>query len=477
MRGGNEDKAGLSLRYGDTVGEDKHLRGHLKLRKTDEQLAAANGAGANDKWEAAQGGFRFDSFLSGGDEVRVQGDFYRSQSDQDVLIPSVPPLVVQDQVQAEGWNLAGKWQQELNDGSTLELSSYLDFTSRDEGSLGQDHLTFDIDFQHDLADIGMHSLIWGLGYRRVDDSFRNSATLAMIPSSDSFNLFSGFIQDEMALTPEVRFTLGSKVEHNEFTGVEVQPNARMAWIPNDRHMVWGAISRAVRTPSRFEDSASLTVAMLPGAPPTPIRLLGNPALKSEELLAYEAGYRYTVQNLSIDLAVFLNEYENLVAQDFSTPPTLMFINGLTGQSHGVEAAIDWRPRNWWRWQLAYTYQDVDLKPTSLVPDTRTLAAGEGSMPRHQLSVRSSTDLSESVQLDVWGRYVGKLATSNSANLLPVPSYTTLDIRLGWQVSKDIEFSVVGQNLLEPSHLEFVQESFLAPTEIQRGVFGQLKISF
>jgi len=474
---GNEDKAGLSLRYGDAVGPDGDLRGHLKLRRTDEQLNQAAGTGANDEWEAAHGGLRFDGFLTNGDTLSVHGDFYRSESDQEFDLGSVTPVPVPDQVKADGWNLAGKWHRDLEDGGAVEVSAYVDFNSREEFAVGQEHLTLDIDFQHDLADVGRHNVIWGLGYRRIADDFRTPALFTALPASNELDLFSGFVQDEITLASDVRLTLGTKVEHNEFTGLEFQPNVRFSWVPNDQQMVWAAISRAVRTPSRVEEQGVLATGVLPTLPPTLLLLNGNPNLEAEELVAYEAGYRYTVENLSVDIAVYFNEYEELIGTDFTGVTSLLFENVLSGQSYGLEMSIDWRPSAWWRWQLAYTYQDIDLKATLVPPDLGRLAAGEGSVPSHQLSVRSSTDLTDALQLDVWGRYVGKLEASNYFDQAPVSSYTSLDVRLSWQATKDLELSLVGQNLLNSSHSEFVQGAFFQPTEIERSVFGQLKLTF
>src|SRR5207245_502127 len=97
----------------------------------------------------------------------------------------------------------------------------------------------------------------------------------------SRQLFGGFVQDEIALVKDrLRLTLGTKIEHNDYTGFEIEPSGHLAWTPTPRQTVWGAISRAVRTPSRIDREF-----FVPGNPP--FLLAGGTDFVSEKLLAYE----------------------------------------------------------------------------------------------------------------------------------------------------------------------------------------------
>jgi len=472
---GSEEHGDASIRYGRQLGDAGHIRGFLKYNKRDELQDLASGNGAGDAWEALRGGFRLDQILANGAEWTLQGDLYRADAHENVTISGV--AVMPDVVESSGWNLLSRWAKQVGDDAHASLQVYYDYNDRDEILLGQTHGTLDIDFQYQFRPHQRHELIWGLGYHRIDDDFRNTLYVAGYPDSRSSQLFSGFVQDEITLVPEqVRLTLGSKFEHNDYTGFEVQPNARLLWTPSDQHSLWGAVSRAVRTPARLESEGQILAQVLPG--PTSVYIFGNPSMQSETLIAYEAGYRFSAtKDFSLDVATFYNRYDKLRSNDVSGFPALAFANELRGDSYGLEVAADWHPRDWWRLQLGYTYQEFDLEATGLVPDTLSVAAGEGSTPQHQVSLRSGMDLARNWELDLWARYVGELSASNAVTAAPVDAYTTLDARLAWHPSKDVELSLVGQNLLSPSHLEFIQESYIAPTEVQRSFYGQVRVAF
>ena len=82
------------------------------------------------------------------------------------------------------------------------------------------------------------------------------------------------------------------------------------------------------------------------------------------------------------------------------------------------------------------------------------------------------DLPQHLSLDCSVRYVDSLPA------LQIGSYVTLDARLGWRPKKNLEFAVVGQNLLQEQHAEF-SPSFIATqrAEIERGVYGKVTWHF
>ncbi len=186
--------------------------------------------------------------------------------------------------------MLGRWQQRVSETNTWTLQAYFDVTERDELYIGQTHHTADIDFQHHFQLAEHHDLVWGLGYRKISDEFNNSYMIALLPDERTSELFSGFIQDEIKLLEDrVRFTLGAKVEHNDYTGVEIQPSARLLWKMNADNNLWTSVSRAVRTPSQVEDNGSTVIEPLPIPPYPKIPILGNPEVEPEEVMAYEAG--------------------------------------------------------------------------------------------------------------------------------------------------------------------------------------------
>jgi iron complex outermembrane receptor protein len=296
-------------------------------------------------------------------------------------------------------------------------------------------------------------------------------------------LFSAFVQDEFKLIPDrLSLTAGAKVEHNDFTGLEFQPSVRATFKPTHDQTVWAAVSRAVRTPAVSEDNPSVTVVV--GAPfPGPggglflPTLVGNPALKSEVLWAYELGYRIQpTKRVSVDVAVFYNAYDQMIALNNAAPPTLVpgvpigaaqipWTNAQTGHTYGGEAALTVSPVDHWRLTASYSLVRV------AIPGNRFLI----SAPERQAILRSSYDFSPQVSLDTQLRYVDGLVGDPSLGpLFPTtPAYTEADVRLSWRPTPRCELSLVGQNLFAAQHPEPTTHSSGAiPSEAPRGFYAK-----
>ena len=246
--------------------------------------------------------------------------------------------------------------------------------------------------------------------------------------------------------------MGTKVEHNAWTGFEVQPSARLAWVPNERRTLWAAVSRAVRTPTRLDEE--LVFYDVEGRP----FLTGSHDFKPEALLAYEIGYRLQPRTgVQIDLATFYNVYNDLRTVEQLPGGTQVLANRLNAETWGAELRASWQAAPWWRLHAAYAYFDKQL---SLDPGSTALSGGrnEGNDPRSRLVLRSLIDLPGGFELDGTARYVARLPSP------VVPAYTELDLRLGWNASDRLEVSLVGQNLLHARHPEFG-----APSPLRREV--------
>jgi iron complex outermembrane receptor protein len=287
--------------------------------------------------------------------------------------------------------------------------------------------------------------------------------LAFLPPHVRRKWFTGFVQDEIALAPDrLHLTLGTKVEHNDYTGYEVQPSGRVSWTPARGGALWAAVSRAVRAPSRIDREL-----FAPGQPPYFIE--GNPNFRSENLLAYELGYRVQAQDrLRVSLATFYHRYDHLRSVEMVNPPApfpIILANGLKGKSYGAELAADYQVTNAWRLRGGYTEMRVRTEPTPGSTDT-TRASSD---PDRQASLQSSLDLPGQWKLDADARYVGEIKNQG------VPAYGELDLRLAWQPAAALELSVVGQNLLHRRHVEFGAPA--TRHEIQRGVYGRVEWQF
>ncbi len=493
---GSPENTIVGVRYSGALGDDARYRLYGKYLKQDG-LLDRQGRDAEDDWRLGSGGFRLDWAPSGRDSVSLQGGLYDGAMRQNLTVPSFAPPYAQlerDEAAMSGGHLQGRWERALSDTSRLSLQMFYQNQQRRDAITEFDVDTFDFDLQHTFALGERNALIWGLGYRHYRDDYRQTTLASMNPSQLDYGLFSAFVQDQISLVPrELELTLGARLERNDFTGWEFQPNARLLWTPHPRHRLWGAVSRAVRTPSRAEDGMTLDLVTYRAPPlnfPVLLVLRGDAAFDSETLTAYELGYRVLPsERLSLDIAAFYNDYDDLraasIRPDLATVvdgnlqiPSL-FANALQGRTHGVELAANWRAADRWRLQLAYSFLRVSVENKPGISGTFAFLETT-AQPRHQVSLLSSVDLRDDLEFDLWLRYTDELPARNFGSLGSTPAvadYFSLNARLGWRPRKDLELSLVGTNLLGPTHFEFIQETYPFPEQVERNVYGQVKWSF
>jgi len=457
---GTEDRGGLAARYGGRWGEDTAYRVYAKGFER-EASTTLTGQDANDAWRSGQVGFRVDSRLSAEEQFTVQGDMHWDVAgDLAALYRLSPPYGFQlhDDWTMREYNLLTRYRRRTGTtDNTLQLY-YSDSFKGTDADVKFDVRTFDLDWQQQLLSTGRHDWLWGLGYRWLQHSYNGEPYAMLQPEKTDWQLFSGFAQDEIELTPQWFLTLGAKLEHNDTTGWEFQPSARLLWSLAPTESLWAATSRAVRTPSRAEMGIIANYQVFPplspgnpGELPMQVRFFGDPAIESETVIAYEAGWRRQWDNqLSTDLALFWNDYDQLRSVtpgapflEFAPIPHLVLPftlnNTLSGHTYGLEMAVDWRPHKNWRLQGSYSYLRMSIDDSG---------STEGSSPRHQFSLLSSLTLSPRAELSTWLRLVDELPA------LGIPAYTSLDARLAWSPLPDLTFSLVGQNLLDDRHPEF-----------------------
>jgi iron complex outermembrane receptor protein len=484
VEGGTEERTAEGAQYGGKIGENVFYRAYTKYSDWAPALGAT-GTNASDGWHTVRGGFRMDSTPTRVDSLTVQGDLYRTNYGETLTVPTLTAPysnTFPNDGNYSGGNILGHWNHAFSRSST-SLQMYYDNTRTVDNSVFTDHeAVYDIDFQHDLHIGESHELVWGLGYRSIQDSNSSSATVSLQPNHSGLNQFSAFVQDEVSLFDRrLRVTLGSKFEHNDFTGFEVEPNVRFVGIVSKNQSVWAAISRAVRTPALTEEGLRLNEAVVPPgtAPfnsPLPVveAIFGSKQFKSEDLLAYELGYRVQATNtFSADIATFYNSYTNLRSAEPGTPfvdanplPTDVVVpftasNKMSGGTYGAELFTDWKVLPKWRLMGSYSYLQMNIRknPDSLDP---TPDNPDGASPRHQWYVRSSLDLPKHLEQDVTLRYIDRLPSLN------IPSYYSLDANLGWRPISNLALSVGGQNLLNHQHVEFIPEFInTMPTMVKR----------
>ena len=450
---GDEETGYGGLRYGGRIGKDTYYRAYV-MHQSRDSLSLSRGGDAEDETSFTQGGFRIDSQLTPDDALTIQGDGYAGSFGQ---------LDMPDG-DADGGNVIARWARQLSVDSSLSLQAYYDRTHRLIPNVFEEHRnTFDIELEGRTL-LGRHDIVYGAEYRASADEIGNlGPSLAFVPDSDTEHLISAYVQDEWHLVPQ-RFSViaGSKFEYNTFSGFEIQPSGRFLWNPAKEQTVWGAISRAVRTPTRIDQDL---FAPNPRRRNEPI-LLGNPDFESEELVAYELGYRVQPSPmLSFDLSAFYNFYDNLRSIEPAGPRRqLIFRNLVEGETYGATLALRWRATEWWTLDGKVTGLHVDLHrgPGSL--DSAN-GASEGNDPDNMFVLRSEMNLPCHLQLDAVLRYVGDLPHPAT------PGYLTCDLRLAWSPRENLELGIVGRNLFDESHPEFAGT---ITREVQRSVFATIQ---
>jgi iron complex outermembrane receptor protein len=480
---GDMERSGLTARYGGAVGGSGHWRiyGRAFDRAAQETLS---GADDNSDWQALRGGFRVDLAPTGRDDLTVQGDIYHSETGQLRVAPSLSEPFAslrQEEITAEGGNLLARWVHEMDSDARLTAQAYLDITRRAQELLEDRRTTFDFDVQYEFPNMGAHDLVAGVRYRHTSDDITETEVITSADDTHRTQLFSAFVQDQIALSPAWRLTVGSKFDDNDYTGGEVQPSARLQWM-GDEQMAWGAVSRAVRSPSDLERQFNfLFAAGPPTSPltvPITVELQASPGFDSEEVVAYELGYRRQwTPALAMDVALFHNAYDGLSTltpqpSEFGFDPLrfifvpLRITNSTSARTQGVEVLFDWRARENLGVTASYSFLDMDLDgpPEPLAVDSEQ---AEGQSPRNQASLRVRWDANERMAVDGTLYYVDNLPA------YAIEAYTRLDLRFALRLTEEVQLEVVGQNLFDDSHREFGAAADANAAEIQRSVFGRL----
>lgn len=522
---GSEQTADYLAQYGGTIAGGPTYRafGHYS---SFGNLQMPQGISGNDGWLMRHGGFRADWNRSSKDSFMAEGDLFQTDGGQTSLdlfdgVVGTRPLKLTN----AGGSILGIWTHRYSERSDSALQVYDNYYSRQDTGVSEKLNTVDFDFKNHNVLGSRNDLVWGTGYRYTSDQLGNPASIlntqallgfsiGFVPAAKSYSLFSAFVQDQIEVNENLSFTVGSKFEHNAFTGFQYEPSVRVAWTPTGTQTVWAAGSMAIRQPSRLDTSIDVSFAPVPVAPGLLLnaQTLGNPGIRAETLRDYEAGYRIAPdRHVLLDFAGFYNFYSDLKSSALADPTfwsspagaiislPLRYGNALKAQDYGAEAAVTWNVAA--RWKLAGSYSWLKMNIYDLPAPAPAAPAGggmltqlfeapavqsllnafagytnsngslAGSSPRHQFSVQSYLDLTRKLSFDNTLSFVDRLPAQN------VPAYTRLDSRIGWKFREHISLSLVGQNLLSPHHLEFGNAEQAIATETDRSIFGKVSWSF
>jgi iron complex outermembrane recepter protein len=462
--GGNEEQGFANFRYG---GGDKQF-GYRIYGKAFTRSPEIHSDGRNfDDWRAAQTGMRMDWTNRHQDTFTVQGDLYDEEAGERVQATSYTQpysQIIDGNALLSGGNIMGRWARVLSDGNDIQIQTYYDRTNRHEPNFGENRNTFDVDFLQRLRLPARQQISWGLGARvgPVHD-IEVVSGLTFLPSDRTDYLLTGFLQDDIGLIEQrLTLTLGTKVLRTNFTDVSLEPSARLLWTPTQQDTLWAAFTHGLRTPSDAEENFDLSgfIGTAPNGTPIFARFNANPSFAAEQLNGYELGYRRLLgRKIYLDIATFYNHYHDLFDEEIAGPIApeatpapahlllpAQFRNGLRGATEGGEIAPEWRPTTFWRLRGSYSYLHMNLGKAPGSGDIGTAPTIEGSSPGHEVTVQSSIDIRKSFQFDLAYRFISALPGQL------VPSYSTGDARLAWRRGQ-VELSLVGRNLLQPSHFE------------------------
>ena len=514
---GSEEKAFGAYRYGGTLGDDGYYRAFFKTF-TRDGLANSDGTDANDDWKINRAGLRADWRTEKGAEASLLGELYDGTTRPPLSLFNYQGTFEKDTVthlsrDQQGGHLIGNYQQYFSDGSNVALKGYYDRYENYDYRVTEKRDVADVEFQHQLMPWKDHNIIWGLGYRLTKYNLSDMNNITMAENRRTDELYSAFIQDHITISPQWSVSLSSRFEHNDFTGYEIQPNAKVTWKAAENRTFWGSLSRAVKTPSISETSVTTRGInffsdvgslgdLFPPDTTYMMSISGNENLNSEELTAFELGYRELFNNnLKVDITTFYHQYKDILAyvagdsclsgttdisvssSDFVTcrvnpPPSggsavefpTKLVNGLNAKTYGLEAIVDWQAKDWWKLQASFSTLQVDgtsQHDDSYLKENETLI--EELSANNAANLRSSMNLPNQWYLDFWVRYMDNLRSARVSN------YTALDFRVAKKFDKDLELSLTGKNLFDKQRLEFDEIfSGLGETEVQESWYLQLR---
>lgn len=494
---GNVEQESETTQYGGELRSGTDFRVYSKFFNR-EQMDDLNGQPGGDGWHVLRGGFRTDSRLSAKDTLTVEGDLYSGREGElAFFLPSVssPALVpVNHQVQYGGGAIQSLWKHDSSEtsGSTLEVS--FNGYRRDDSFEPESRRSADLDFQHHFALGERNTLVWGAGAHYTGDNIGGSLTVSFNPPSRAMMIFNSYVQDEIALVPaRLYVTVGTKLEHNDYSSFGATPGVQLTWTPSEKHMFWTSVSRALRTPSRNDTNLIVNTGSFVDQSGTlhVMRFLGNPDFRDEVLDAYEAGYRTLLsRRLSLDLAAYFNDYDHLQTTEplnsfleAAPPPahivdTSTFENFMNGETHGVEMAANLKASARWSVSAGYALELLHLHTIAGSVDTATPAFVEHGAPRHSAQLRSRFDIRKNIFWDTSIYFTDRLSNQGPSTLDVIPAYTRLDTGITYRIGERFSITGAGQNLLKAKHTEF-EDIFgsMQSSRIKRGAYARVCWTF
>ncbi len=493
MMGGTQELFRSAGHLDGASGEAGAWRLSAKYQKNNA-FSVASGEEGYDAWDEKLVRFRWDQSLGQNNDLTITGHYFQGDLEAQYLYQTPEPpysQVENNLVDFETASAQTIWTRKFSSSSSMTLGLNFTHFHRHESLLKEMHNIVDVDFQHHFMAASQHEFIWGGTWRLYHDRLNGSQNIYFNPDSVDGRVLSAFVQDKWNIVPG-RFNLvtGLKLEYRKDTGSQWQPNIRGAWTPTKNATWWTSFSRAVRVPSRINMDVQMDMTMLPpgamfpGSPVTSISMVGSRSMQSEELLAYETGFRYKLnEKVHLDLALFVNQYDKLRILEMGEMqphpaydlPVMMipFIvgNGSGGRTQGGELATRWNPGKTCRFQLAYSYWDYKEPELHSGEDS---GLGRMATPKHQISMRGLFNPMRNWEADFWFRFTDDLMADPNG----MSEWNELDLRLAWTPLRRLQIAAGGQNLLHDNHQEFIYNSSSPnPAIIERSGYLEFRWNF
>ena len=489
-----------SLSYGQRVGDDLTYRIYGKVAR-EESLLDKDGNRFSDASRTLSAGLRVDwqpttadafSVAAEMNSVQLKGPFLRIEEDP-LNLRLVPDTMSNDNSSA---SLVARWVHQQSETFEWSLQFALDHISAEEFS--------DVRLRWTQADLDLglhwkasetHDLNFGIGARVNHDELQGTPYVWLDPAELTERWISGYVQDDISIIPDrLRLTLGAKLEQNNITGFELQPNARIFYRPAQDFAMWASASRAVRTPSRYERAAVFDVSVQPpnsemNPLPLPLRgrLLGSPDRRSVTLDSIEAGVRWTfLPHWTLDVALYHNEYNRLplpVMTAFDPvfvdgvpyPVSYAVDNSLSGEvrakTRGGEVSLAGKLAPWWQVDLSWSHFTYSVEKDPFTGQPHTLVVRLDGTPRDQFMLRTGIDLPGEVSINGVLRHTTDLGVG-------IPAYTEADLKVTYQAAPGVDVSLSGQNLLHARHATFTESAYPNPVNyVPRSVSAELRYRF
>jgi iron complex outermembrane recepter protein len=475
---GTDEQSITIMRYGGELGTNLYYRVYVKYESEDGFLNTM-GNRMPDGWDTLLGGARVDWEPNPNDRFTLQGDYVAASiggaSETTLLTPPYVTNTSEVNPKSDG-NVEGGWTHDFSSSSQLTLKVYYDHSVETDYGVSSTVDTYDVDLQHRFALGGRQTIVWGAGFRDSENQTPPTFILAADSERLYLAIYNVFAQDDVTLVPDrLHLVLGSKFDHNTYSGFEIQPDGRLLWTPSATQTAWMAVSRAVTTPSLLDEAAAYSEEAFPSAHgPVLVSITGNPNYKAEQELSYQAGYRFVpAPSWSFDLAAYYNTYKGLPiyqmgAPFFATDPIPHVVlpenveNGMSADTYGAELSAQWKPVGYWRLMASYSWLHMRLAEND---------STAGDSPQNQFQIRSYLDLFHNLDFSSALAYVDRLPNQNA------PSYFKLDLGLNWRVNKSWEIGVFAQNLADGGQYEFSSFFNDMRTEIPRSVYGKITWRF